>query len=249
MQQALAGKIALVTGGAGGIGRAASIHFADLGAKVIVSDRDEKGAHETLRMLHQRQGEGQAFAADVSVEQDVASLIDFCVATFGRLDCAFNNAGYLGPFTPIADYSLEDWERVQSIDLRGTFLCLKHEIRAMRATGGGSIVNNSSGTALHGVPGMGPYSAAKAGILSLTRVAAVENARSGIRVNAIVPGLVHTPMVSEFTALLDHATAANPSGRLAEPVDIAAAAAWLCSDAAAYVVGQTIGVDGGSSIG
>ena len=249
MRDLLLGKASLITGAGGDIGRATCLYFARQGAAVTAADQDESRGTETIRQVEAQGGRGHFVRADITVEADVEAAVASAVRAYGKLDSAFNNAGIIGPFCPVADLPTADWEKVLRIDLLGTFLCLKHEVRAMLKTGGGAIVNNSSGTALVGSPGMSAYSSAKSGMLGLTRTAAAENAGRGVRVNAILPGAVRAGMsVHAPDDFVRRIAEANPMGRLAEPDEIAAAAAWLCSPATAYITGQSISVDGGSSI-
>lgn len=228
----LEGKIALVTGAASGIGEATAAAFAREGATVVGADL--KGDPPV----------------DVTDEAQVEALVARVLAEHGRLDCAVNNAGITGAGGPLQTLRLEDWLRTITINLTSVFLCLKHEIRAMREGGGGAIVNLSSGAGLIGVPFLSPYAASKHGVLGLTKTAALENATTGIRVNAICPGSVDTPMLRGFMQSSPEAEKmilrGQPGGRLGRPEEIAEAAVWLCSDRASFVTGESMLVDGGA---
>ncbi len=243
----LTGKSALVTGAATGIGRAIALLFAAEGARVVVSDVDAVRGEETRRAIEDAGGAAVFCAADVSDEAQVASLIELCVQRFDRIDCAVNNAGIAGPTAPLHEVGFADWSRTLAINLGGVFLCMKHEIAVMRRQGSGAIVNTASGAGLVATPGMAPYCASKHGILGLTKTAAVENASSGVRVNAICPGSTDTPMM-QATMAIDPAVKkmilrSMPGGRLGRPEEIAEAALWLCSDRASFVSGEAMLVD------
>ena len=244
------GKTALITGAATGIGRAAAILFAREGARVVAADVDRQRGEEAVDVIRKAGGVASFVHADVSQESDVAALIAQCLSRFGRLDCALNNAGVAGPTAPLHEISLVDWERTLAVNLAGVFLCMKHEITAMRAQGSGAIVNTSSGAGIVAAPGMAPYCASKHGILGLTKTAAVENAAFGIRVNAICPGATDTPMM-QATLAIDPSVRkmilkSMPGGRLGEAAEVAEAALWLCSDRASFVSGAAMLVDGGA---
>ncbi len=248
----LEGKIALVTGAGSGIGRATSLEMARGGARIVVADVNEEGGRQTVDAIESDGGEAIFARADVSSEADVAQLVKTTVETYGRLDCAFNNAG-VGGTTDGQRYSTHDypeaqWARIIAINLTGVFLCLKHEIAQMLEQGGGAIVNTASVAGLVG-PFGAAYTAAKHGVVGLTRTAALEYARQGIRVNAICPGPVETPMVEAAFAALpgleDRWRAISPVGRFAAPAEMATVVAWLCSDAASYVTGIAMPADGG----
>jgi NAD(P)-dependent dehydrogenase (short-subunit alcohol dehydrogenase family) len=245
----VSGKIALVTGGGSGIGRAASLAFAQEGAKVVVSDVVEKGGAETVQMIKAAGGESIFIKADVSKGAEVEALIKKIVDTYGRLDCAFNNAGIEGDMAATADCSQENWDRVIAVDLTGVWLCMKHQIPQMLKQGGGAIVNTASVAGLVGFSGLPAYVAAKHGVNGLTKTAALEYAKSGIRVNAVCPGVIQTPMVDRLFKTQPQAgeaiAALEPIGRLGKPEEIAQAAVWLCSDAASFVTGLPMAVDGG----
>jgi NAD(P)-dependent dehydrogenase (short-subunit alcohol dehydrogenase family) len=245
----LDGKIALVTGGSSGIGRATALIFAREGAKVVVADVNVEGSEETVRQIKAAGGEAVFIKTDVAQAAEVDALVKKTVETYGRLDCAFNNAGIEGALQPTSDYDTAVWDRVLSINLRGVWLCMKAEIRQMLNQGGGAIVNTASAAGLVAVPGMSAYVAAKHGVVGLTKTAALEYAKAGIRVNAVCPGGVDTPMVqrvfSNNPQFAEAAASAEPVGRLAQPAEIGEAVVWLCSEAASFVTGLPMAVDGG----
>jgi len=247
------GKVAFVTGGGNGIGRAAARAFAGQGASVVVADVSETGNRETARMIEKQGGRALAVRCDVTRVEDLTAALDKTVEAFGRLDFAFNNAG-IEPRkpAPTADYDLEEWERIINIDLRGVFLCMKYEIPLMLRQGGGAIVNTSSGAGVIGIKGSPAYTAAKHGVIGLTRAAALDYAAQNIRVNVVCPGYIDTPMMDRFTGGTDEGRARviseEPIGRMGRPEEIANAVVWLCSDAAGFVVGSAMVIDGGQTI-
>src|SRR3954466_10550889 len=247
------GKVAFVTGAGGGIGRAAALAFASEGASVVVADVSEKENQQTARMIEEQGGRTLAVLCDVTRIADVKSALDKTVATFGRLDFAFNNAG-IEPRkpAPIAEYDLDEWERIIAIDLRGVFLCMKYEIPLMLKNGGGAIVNTSSGAGVIGIKGSPAYTAAKHGVIGLTRAAALDYAAQNIRVNAVCPGYIDTPMMTRFTGGTAEGRARviseAPIGRMGRPEEIAHAVLWLCSDAASFTVGHALVIDGGQTV-
>jgi len=249
-QRLVEGKSALVTGAASGIGRATAILFAREGARVLVCDVDEKGGRETVAAIAAAGGEARFQRTDVTSEPDVAAAVRAAVASFGRLDCAFNNAGITGAAGLTQQVDLAAWNRTLAVNLTGVFLCLKHEIPVMVEQGGGAIVNTSSGAGLIAVPGLGAYCATKHAVLGLTKTAAVENAKTGVRVNAVCPGVIDTPMlrasISDIPGMEKMVLAAQPGGRFGRPEEIAEAAVWLCSDRASFVTGESMLVDGAS---
>jgi NAD(P)-dependent dehydrogenase (short-subunit alcohol dehydrogenase family) len=246
------GKVALVTGAASGIGRAAALRFASEGASVAVVDIDEDGAGSTAKEIEERGGEAQAIGADVADPESVQSMVNRVADTLGALHFAFNNAGIVGAGTAIADMPVEVWDRGIGVMLSGVFLCMKFEIPLVQISGGGAIVNTSSGAGIIGFPGMANYVAAKHGVIGLTKTAALEYIGSGIRINAICPGTARSRMVEDWIGGDPEAEAQvaglHPIGRIASPDEIAAGALWLCSDEASFVVGHALVVDGGYTI-
>ena len=249
MNQMLADKVAIVTAAGSGIGEAAAIAFAREGAKVVVADIDPQGGEATVGRIRQSGGDAIFVQVDVSREDEVMRMVDTAVKTWGRLDCAFNNAGVGNKPAITTELTEADWHRVLNINLIGTWLCMKHQIPHMLKNGG-AIVNTSSNAGLKGMPGIGPYVASKAGVIGLTRTAALEYADQGIRVNAICPGLINSPRVrAGGRDGVDWTKRVNlPMGRPGEPGEVGELAAWLCSPMASYVNGQTISVDGGASM-
>jgi NAD(P)-dependent dehydrogenase (short-subunit alcohol dehydrogenase family) len=249
--QLVGGKVALVTGAASGIGRAAAQLFADHGAEaVVLVDIDEKGSEATASSVRARGAKAHVVVADVTLEEDVSRMVESCQSAFGRLDCAFNNAGITGPRRPFDEMPLDEWERVLRLDLTAVFLCMKHELRLFVQQGGGVIVNTSSGAGLIGYPGLPHYVAAKHGVLGLTKTAALEYATRNVRVNAICPGVTDTPLVRasiDRDPSVDAALRSTlPTGEYGTPEQVACAAVWLCSDMASFVNGESLVVDGGS---
>jgi NAD(P)-dependent dehydrogenase (short-subunit alcohol dehydrogenase family) len=247
-----AGKVAFVTGAANGIGRAATLAFAREGAIVVIADISEQRNRETARMVEGLGGRALAVRCDVTWAEDVKAALDKAVEAFGRLDVAFNNAGSEQPMTAAADLTEEEWDRVVSINLRSVFLCMKYEIPLMLEQGGGAIVNTSSGAGVKGFAGQAAYTAAKHGMVGLTKAAALDYARSNIRVNAVCPGIIDTPMMQRFTEGTsegrERVIAQEPIGRMGNPEEIAEAVLWLCSDVAAFVVGHALVIDGGQTV-
>ncbi len=241
------GKVALVTGGARGIGRAVARLFAAEGARVVVCDLLEEG-EQVAEEIRRAGGEAVFVRADVTREPEVEALVAGAVERFGRLDCAHNNAGITGGMAAVQDLALHDFEQTLRVNLLGVFLCLKHELRVMQRQGAGAIVNTSSGSGLIATPGLAPYCASKHGVLGLTKTAALENARTGVRVNAVLPGSIDTPMLREAMdrspGMEKMIRASVPSGRLGTPEEVAEAVVWLCSDRASLVSGASLLVDG-----
>jgi NAD(P)-dependent dehydrogenase (short-subunit alcohol dehydrogenase family) len=243
-------KAALVTGAGSGIGRACALALAREGARVVVSDVNDAGGEATAREIREADGEAIYVHADVAHESDVQALVGRTLSHFGALDCAVNNAGVTGSAGPLHETSLEDFRRVVDVNLTGVFLCMKHELEAMLPRGGGAIVNVASGSGIIATPGMGAYCSTKHAVLGLTKTAAVENARTDVRVNAVCPGVTDTPLLRENIAgspqMERLILGSTPSGRMARPEEIAEAVAWLCSDRASFVSGESMLVDGAS---
>lgn len=243
------GKVALVTGAASGIGRASALAFARLGAKVVVADVDEAGGTATAEQIEATGTDALFVRCNIGQRADVEAMVNLAVQTFGRLDFAHNNAGISGPHAQLADYPEEAWDEVVGVNLKGVWLCLKYELRQMLRQGGGAIVNTSSTAGVTGSRGVSPYVASKHGIVGLTKAAALEYARSNIRVNAVLPGTIHTPLIEGFTGgderVLGQFAEGVPVGRLGTPEEVANAVVWLCSDMASLITGAAIAVDGG----
>lgn len=250
-----AGKVAFVTGAAGGIGRATALAFAREGASVVVADVSEQDNQETARLIEQAGGRALAVRCDVTRAEDVKAVLDTTIETFGRLDAAFNNAGVEQLPKAAVDITEEEWNRIMAIDLRGMFLCMKYEIPLILKQGG-AIVNTSSGAGVKGFKDQAAYVAAKHGVVGLTKSAALDYASQNIRINAVCPGIIDTPMMDRFGGgtpegkerELAGAAAAQPIGRAGKPKEIAAAVLWLCSDAASFVTGAAMVVDGGQTV-
>jgi NAD(P)-dependent dehydrogenase (short-subunit alcohol dehydrogenase family) len=250
MARLVENKVALITGAGSGIGRASALAFAREGAKVVVADVSAEGGNETVRLVEEAGGKAMFVKTDVSKATEVEALIQKIVETYGRLDCAHNNAGIEGIVALTADYPEEMWDRVLRINLKGAFLSMKHEIPQMLKQGGGAIVNTASGLGIVGIQGLSAYVASKGGVVGLTRTAAVEYAPSGIRINALIPGVTRTPMMARQMGENAHLAepqyiSLHPIGRLGLPEEIAEAAVWLCSEHASFVVGHAMAIDGG----
>lgn len=250
MEKRLEGKVALVTGGGSGIGRASSLAFAGQGARVIVADIMIEGGEETVHMIEKSGGQAIFVKMDVSKAVEVETMVSKAVKTFDRLDCAFNNAGILGERKLAADYTEEEWSKIIGINLTGTWLCMKYEILQMLKQNSGAIVNTASVLGLVGANGPAPaYAASKHGVVGLTKSAALTYARSGIRINAVCPGFITTPMIDSMTGGDPEIEAAlnerHPIGRMGKPEEVAETVVWLCSDAASFVTGHAMSVDGG----
>ncbi|NQT72631.1 MAG: SDR family oxidoreductase [Chloroflexi bacterium] len=246
------GKVAMVTGAGSGIGRASALAFAKNGAKVVVNDIVAEGAEETVEMIKAAGGEAILVKADVTQAIEVENLINKTVEIYGQLDYAHNNAGIDGEPAPLADCTIENWDRTIGINLRGVFLCMKYEIPQMVKQGNGAIVNTASIAGLIGTANMPAYNAAKHGVVGLTRTAALEYAATGIRINAVCPGATRTALLDSVMVvmpeLLETLESSHPVGRIAEPEEIANTVVWLCSDEASFVTGHPMVVDGGYSV-
>ncbi|MFF4317034.1 SDR family NAD(P)-dependent oxidoreductase [Streptomyces sp. NPDC001507] len=249
MDKSFEGTTALVTGGGTGIGRASALALAAAGCTVTVAGRTVATLEETVRMITEAGGTARHVACDVSDEQSVAQAVEVAVGDSERLDFGVNSAGISGgdDLRKLADYPSETFDRMIATDLRGTFLSMKYQLRQMQAQGFGSIVNVGSGASVVGVAGFAGYTAAKHGVIGLTRTAALDYGPSGIRVNALVVGLVNTPLIVEGRSpeVMAARVAAHPIGRIAEPEEIADAVLWLCSDRSTFVTGAALPVDGG----
>jgi NAD(P)-dependent dehydrogenase (short-subunit alcohol dehydrogenase family) len=242
------GKVALVTGAAAGIGRTTAQYYARDGARVVVSDINKEGGQETVQLITEAGGEATFIRADVSDAQDVQHLIEQGIEQYGRLDIAFNNAGVGGEQNPTADYSLEGWDKLIGVNLSGVFYCMKYEIPAILKSGGGVIINMASILGRVGFADSPAYVTSKHGVVGLTQNAAVEYGKQGIRVNAVGPGFIRTPMIQEIIqdpATRDMLVGLHPIGRLGEPEEVAELVIWLSSEKASYVTGAYYPVDGG----
>ncbi len=246
------GKVALVTGGATGIGRAAVLRYTEEGAKVVVADVNVDEGRQTIELAQQAGGEGLFIDADMTTSADIENMVSRTVSEFGRLDVAFNNAGTPGGFTNVVDCTEEEWDRVMSLNLKSIFLCMKHEIPAMIAAGGGAIVNTASATVNAPSRRMASYVASKHGVVGLTRSAAKDFADQNIRVNVLLPGKTLTPMLQQGAAA-HHKPVQEflhaPMQRHGKPEEQADVVIWLSSDQASFVTGESVAVDGGSSLG
>ena len=250
MTRTLEGSVVIITGGAAGIGKAAAIAFAENGARIALSDVKKDRGEEVAQLIEKRGGKTIFVAGDTSKASDVEKLVGAAVRAFGRIDCAFNNAGIEGKLGSTVDCTEENFDRTIAVNLKGIWLCMRQEIQQMMKQGnGGAIVNTSSVAGLVGFPNLPAYVASKHGVLGLTKTAALEYAKAGIRVNAICPGVIHTEMIDRLTGKDAKAekqfTDLEPVGRMGTPEEIAAAAVWLCSKSASFVTGHSMAVDGG----
>src|SRR5258706_4512418 len=254
MTKTLENKVALITGGTTGIGRDTAVLFAKHGAKVVFTGRRETEGNETLGLVRAAGGDGLFLKSDVSKASDVQSIVQKTVERFGRLDIAFNNAGVEGQLMPLIDQTEENWDYVHNINLKGLWLSLKYEVQQMlKQGGGGAIVNMSSVAGLIGAAGMGVYIASKHGVLGLTKTAALEYAPQGIRVNAVCPAVIETPMADRAfggdPAVNKAMLALHPLGRFGKPMEIAEAVLWMCSEKSSFMTGHEIVLDGGMLAG
>ena len=244
-----AGKVSLVTGAGSGIGRAISLAFANEGSRVVVADIDVAMGEETAQAITEVGTEAIFLQADVGKEEQVKAMVHKAVATYGRLDCACNNAGVAGTMAPLADCSEENWDRTIRINLKSVWLCMKYEILQMLNQGYGAIVNTSSAAGLVGLQGWSPYVASKHGVIGLTKSAALEYAKASIRVNAVCPSIIKTGMAECFTGgdqrVEAHILGQQALSRMGTPEEVAAAVVWLCSEEASFVTGHALAVDGG----
>jgi len=249
MERIFENKVALVTGGSYGIGRATAIAFAKRGAKVIIADNVKDVEEQTLNEIKADGGEAIFLQCDVSKPAEVTELIDKIYTTYGRLDFAFNNAGIEGVSAVTHECTQENWEKTIGVNLTGVWLCMKHELTHMLKAGKGVIINCASVAGLVGFAGLPAYVASKHAIVGLTKTAALEYAKLGVRVNAVCPGVIKTPMVDRITGkdkvVEQQFTSMEPVGRMGEPSEVAEAVIWLCSDAASFVTGVAMPVDGG----
>ncbi len=247
MEKIFQNKVAIVTGGSFGIGRATAIAFAKLGAKVAVADCIED--QETIDTIKNLGGEALFIKCDVSKANEVKAMVEKTISTFGRLDYAFNNAGIEGGSETTEECSEENWDRIINVNLKGVWLCMKYQIPEIRKAGKGAIVNCASIAGLVGFQGSPGYTASKHGVVGLTKTTALENAKLGIRVNAVCPGVIRTPMIDRFTGKSKEVEKqfedAEPIGRLGNPEEVADAVIYLCSDAASFITGHSLPVDGG----
>jgi NAD(P)-dependent dehydrogenase (short-subunit alcohol dehydrogenase family) len=249
MADDLAGKVAFVTGAASGIGRASALAFAAHGAAVMAADLNEAAGEKTAETIRAGGGKAAFVRCDVTDAASVQAAIAATVAAFGRLDCAHNNAGILGTPGAFADYPEELFDRVIATNLRGVFLCMKYELQHMLAQGGGAIVNTSSVAGILGSPGLCAYNASKHGVIGLTKSAAVDCGPKNIRVNAVCPGFIDTPMTQGgFGSVAERGAELHATGKVGRPEEVAEAVVWLCSDAASLVTGIAMPVDGAWSI-
>jgi len=252
MAKSLENKVAIITGGTSGIGRETAVLFAEAGAKVVVAGRREAEGKETVDLMRKAGGDGFFVKTDVAKAADVQALVQKTVDKFGRLDTAFNNAGIEGNWMPMLDISEEDWDRTIDINLKGVWLCLKYEIQQMLKSGGGTIVNMSSVAGLMGSPGAAPYCASKHGVIGLTRTAALEQAKQKIRVNAVCPAVIESPMEQRLFGdpeVHKFAVGMHPIGRIGTAREVAEAVLWMCSEKSSFMTGHYMVLDGGFLVG
>lgn len=248
MDLQLRGKVALVTGGNSGLGLATAALFAKEGAKVVIAARNEDRSKAAVEQIRADGGEADYVVADMANPADIAAMVDFTVGSYGRLDCAVNNAGYDSAHQPLIAFDEEEWDRSQAVNLKGTWLCMKHQIPHMIEAGGGAILNVSSSAGLLGIPNLTPYVASKHGMVGLSKVASSEYAGKNVRVNTVCPGGIKTPMLDQTNqADVERYLAMVPMGRLGTPEEFAKAAVFLCSPMASYITGITVAVDGGAT--
>ncbi|ADB62663.1 short-chain dehydrogenase/reductase SDR (plasmid) [Haloterrigena turkmenica DSM 5511] len=241
-------SVALITGAGSGIGRTTAIEFADRGTSVVIADLDVEGGEETVATIEDDGGDAIFVEADVTDLESAQAMVDTAVEEYGRLDCAFNNAGIGGEQVPVDEYPAESWQRVIDVNLAGVFNCMKAEISRMREQeSGGAIVNNSSVLGKVGFETSSAYAAAKHGVLGLTKSAALENGETGVRINSVCPGFIETPLLEENMTEeeRDQIAGMHAMNRLGTPEEVANAVVWLCSDEASFVTGEAFGVEGG----
>lgn len=249
MEGLLENRVALVTGGGSGIGRATAMRFQNDGAKVVVVDRNEKAAIEVAETICSSGGDAIAVVADVSCEKDVEKMVTAAVDRYGALHAASNNAAYSSGFKELTAWTVEEWDKIQDVTLKGVWLCMKYQLPAIEQAGGGAIVNIASVGGVRGEAKMAPYSSAKGGVIALTKTAAAEYAQRGIRINAVAPGGVRTPSIEHYFKILpqekDATIATHAMRRLGEPEELANAVSYLLSDRASFITGHVLNVDGG----
>jgi NAD(P)-dependent dehydrogenase (short-subunit alcohol dehydrogenase family) len=249
MPNRLANKVALITGGSSGIGAAAARLFAVEGAKVIIADINSEGGESVVETIRKTGGDAQFVRTDISKAGDVEAMVARAVALYGRLDCAYNNAGILGEIVPLVDQSETAWDRTLATNLKGTWLCMKFEVQQMLKQGGGAIVNTTATSAIKGSPARCAYSASKAGVIAISKSVAIEYAELGLRINVICPSHTRSPMLQQIFELRPELEAtfiaSAPMARIAAPEEVAEGALWLCSDASSFVTGHVLAVEGG----
>jgi NAD(P)-dependent dehydrogenase (short-subunit alcohol dehydrogenase family) len=238
------GRVALITGAGSGMGRASAREFAASGARVVVADVNQQGGMETVDMIKSKGGTAAFVQTDVTKSDQVSTMVDFAIKTYGQLDFAHNNAGVNIPEYATADIPEKDWDFIMNINLKGVWLCMKHEIPALLKQSSAAIVNTSSIGGLLGTATIAAYTAAKHGVIGLTKSAALDYANTGLRINAVCPGIVNTPFLKGNPEAVKQLSQVIPKGRLAEPEEIARAVVWLCSDESSYVTGHSMVVDG-----